>query len=200
MCCGQGSHCLGRVGVHAQVGRVAELESVDVGSVMKFRANTLLNPWVIFCIWLVLWAARLRLIPDYYQRTWELGYYPPEADTIVIPIAGNVVLTILLAPVFALALWLMLRRSSFERRIWLAWHRRRWVVSLAWTLLFSSLAILTLPTLAEDIRIGLPINAVADVGWFFLWLAVRAVVVSRIPEGGLTPNEASQAIPAMPGS
>ena len=158
---------------------------------MKFRTNALLNPWAIFFLWLVLWAGRLRLIPDYYQRTWERGYYRPDADSIAIPIAAEAAMTVLLAPVFAGALWLLLRRSSLERRIWFAWNRERWVISLAWTLLFSALALLILPTLAEDIRIGLPFNAVADVGWFFLWLAVRAVVVSRISDRGpRTPDKA----------
>ena len=75
--------------VHAQF-------CVGVTGNMKFRANILLNPWVILCGWLVLWAGRLRLIPDYYQRTFELDYYPPEADAIAIPIASNGIMTILL--------------------------------------------------------------------------------------------------------
>lgn len=130
----------------------------------------------------MLWAGRLRLIPDYYQRTFELGYYPPEADTIAIPIAGNGIMTIILAPFFAVVLWLLLRRSPVDRRTWPAWNRKRWIVSLAWTVLFVGCALSVLSGLVEDIRIGLLLNALADVGWFFLWLAVRAVVVSRISD------------------
>jgi hypothetical protein len=145
------------------------------------RANTLLNPWLVFCAWLLLWGGRLWLIPTYYQKTWELGYYPPEADTIAIPIASNGVMTVVLAPFLALALWLLLRRPPVERRTWLAWNRQRWVISLALTVLFGFFALVTLPNLREDIHIHLPLNALADVGWFFLWFALRAVAVSRIP-------------------
>lgn len=164
---------------------------------MKFRTNMLLNPWAIFSMWLVLWVGRLRLIPDYYQRTFELGYYPPEADTIAIPIASNGIVTIVLAPVFAGVLWLLLRRSSADRRTWLAWNRKRWIISLVWTVLFVACAVSVLSGLAEDIRIGLVFNALADIGWFFLWLAVRALVVSRISDrDSQTPNKALQATAA----
>lgn len=166
---------------------------------MKFRANILLNPWLVFCVWLVLWAARLRLIPDYYQRTFELGYYPPEADTIAIPIAGNGIMTILLAPVLAVVFWLLLRRSPVERRTWLAWNRKRWIISLAWTVVFVACALSVISGLAEDIRIRLPFNALADIGWLFLWLAVRAVVVSRICDrDSQTPNKALQPTATAP--
>jgi hypothetical protein len=152
-----------------------------VANVMKFCAKTLLNPWLIFSAWGVLWVGRLWLIPAYYQRTWELGYYPPEADSIAIPIAGNGIMTIVIAPFFAVLLWALLRRSPSDRRTWLAWDHKRWVISLVWTVVFAAFALFTLPGLREDIRAQLPINALADVVWFFLWLAVRAVVVSRIP-------------------
>jgi hypothetical protein len=150
---------------------------------MKFRINKLLNPWVIFCVWGLLWVARLRLVADYYQRTYELGYYPPEADSIAIPIMGNAMMTIVLAPVFAGLLWFLLRRSPAERRTWLAWNRKRWGISLAWTVPFVAFALSVLFGLVEDIRIRLFFNVVADVCWFFFWFAVRAVVVSRIPDG-----------------
>jgi hypothetical protein len=168
---------------------------------MRFNINALLNPWLIFCAWLFLWAARLRLIADYYQRTFELGYYPAEADTIAIPIASNGVMTILLAPVFALVLWLLIRRSIAERRRWFAWNRKRWILSLTWTLLFSAFALLILPGLAEDIRIRLPLNAIADVGWFLFWLAIRALVVSRIsseekPQSPAQPFESTITVPS----
>lgn len=148
---------------------------------MKLHPNKLLNPWVVFAFWAVLWFGRLRLIPAYYQRTFDLGYYPPEGDTIAIPIAANGIMTIVIAPVFAIVLWLLLRRSPAERRTWFAWNRQRWVLSLIWTALFVAFALMALAGLKEDIHIKLYLNSLADVGWFFFWLAVRAVVVSRIP-------------------
>jgi hypothetical protein len=166
---------------------------------MKFRANIILNPLMIFALWLLLWAGRLWLIAAYYQRTWERGYYPPKADTIAIPIAGNGVMTIMLAPVFAGALWLLLRRSPVERRTWLAWSRKHWVVSLVWTVPFCLFSLSVLPGFAEDVRIKLPLNAAADVGWFFFWLAVRAVVVSRIPLDGAETGIPDNPLPPTPG-
>ena len=167
---------------------------------MKLRTNTLLNPWLIFCAWLVLWAGRLWLIPAYYQRTFDLGYYPEEADSIAIPIAGSFISTIILAPIFALALWLLLRRSPVERRTWFAWERKRWIISLAWSVLFGVFAGMSLWNLREDIHVRLPFNALADVAWFFMWFAVRALVISRIPSqhfSGSRPQNPFQA-PAAP--
>ena len=166
---------------------------------MKFRETILLNPWVLFCAWLLLWTSRFWLIPAYYQRTLELGYYPPESDTIVIPIAGNAIMTILLAPVFAGALWLLLRGSHQELRTWLTWNPKRWIPSLAWTLVFGALALSVIPRFVENVRIRLYLNALADIGWLVLWLGVRAVVVSRITSAGpgsQSPNPTLQATAA----
>jgi hypothetical protein len=168
---------------------------------MKLRANALLNPWVIFCAWAVLWAGRLWLIPVYYQKTSELGYYPPEADSIAIPVVSHAFMTVIVAPFFAAALWLLLRRSSVDRRIWCAWNRQRWVLSLMWSVLFVLFALTTLLILRDDVRARLPLNALADVCWFLLWLAVRAVVVSRIPpprSQGPAPNNLLQAAATPP--
>src|SRR6476646_8127516 len=108
-----------------------------VACAMKIRADALLKPWLIFCGGLTLWAARLWLIPFYYQKTLELGYYPPEADSIAIPVVYHAFMTIVLAPVLTLCLWLLLRRSSADRRTWFAWNRSRWVLSVLWTALFG---------------------------------------------------------------
>jgi hypothetical protein len=160
-------------------------------------ANRLLNPWLIFCVWLLLWVGRLWLIPRYFERTLELGYYPPEADSITIPIMANGMLTVVLGPVYAIVLWLLLRRSPIERRSWLGWNHNRPIISLAWTILFGALAALIVQQLVEDIRIGLYWNALADVGWLALWLAVRAMVVSRIRDRN-PQNDYVGAVPSAP--
>jgi hypothetical protein len=147
---------------------------------MKYRANALLNPRVIFCAGVVLWAGRFWTFPAYMQRTFELGYYPPEGDTIELPMAGNAIFNLIIAPVFAMALWLLLRKSKPERRSWFSWHRERWALSSMWTVIFGVIALAALLPLGEDIRINLPFNALLDVAWFFFWLAMRGVVVSRI--------------------
>ena len=99
--------------------------------------NFLLNPWLIFLVWPALWCARLRLVPLYFERTLALGYYPPEADSIAIPIVGNIIATYVGAPLFAIVLWFFLRRSTSQRRRWFAWCGERWGWSLLWTILFG---------------------------------------------------------------
>lgn len=166
---------------------------------MKFHPNKLLNPWVIFGLWVVLWLGRLWLVPAYFQRKLDLNYYPPEGDTIAIPIAGNEVMTIFVAPVFAIGLWLLLRRSESSHRSWLAWNRQRWVLSLIFSIPFVFFALLALTGLREDLQLKLYLNSLADIGWFFFWLALRAVAVSRIPsDSGVSRTKSSLLQSARP--
>lgn len=89
-------------------------------------------------------------------------------------------MTILAAPVFGLVIWLLLRDSPVERRDWLGWDREHLITSSLWTALFAVFAVITLLTLREDVKIRLPLNALADVGWLYVWFAMRAVVISRV--------------------
>lgn len=139
----------------------------------------LLGHGFLFSLWVVLWIARLFSVPLYYIRTQALGYYPVHADSIGIPIAGNVIITLLIGPFIAWFLWVLLRGSPGDRS-WFAWCRPRPVASLAWTLLFAALALHCLASLRDAIAIDLPLNAVADACWAFLWLAMRSVMVSRL--------------------
>lgn len=133
----------------------------------------------IFILACSLWAARMPLVQAYYERTLRLGYYPPEADSIGIPIASEAILTALLAPVLALCLWLVLRRSP-PRYTWLAWSSGHRVWSGFWTLLFGLFICQTGLFLLENLRIGLPLNALANAGWAMIWLELRAAVVSQL--------------------
>jgi hypothetical protein len=75
-----------------------------------------------------LWCSRVFTCPEYFERTYELGWYQSAGDSIDIPIAGNFVATVFATPLIALALWLTLRR--FPSRVGLlAWSEERIVVT-----------------------------------------------------------------------
>ena len=121
----------------------------------------------------------MPLVNAYYERTFDLGYYLPDADSIGIPIASNAVMTVLLFPVVLAVLWAIL--TNFPARYgWLAWHKRQWFWSAFWTLMCGYLIYQTLDILRENWKIGLPLNALSNLGCIMLWLELRAILVSKL--------------------
>jgi hypothetical protein len=139
-----------------------------------------LHPRFLFWLWVLLWFGRLYLVPIYYVRTQALGYYPPHADSIAIPVVGNIMFTIITAPFIAWGFRSFFRASPAQYRSWFNWCSARPVASLAWTLLFCACALFSLQSFRESIAIDLPLHAVADLCWTFFWLATRSIVVSRL--------------------
>ncbi len=150
--------------------------------------------WLIGALFMTLWACRWFLVPRYFERTAQLGYYPPEADAIILPIVGNCFSTILLSPIWLIFLWLTLRQSPQTPR-WFAWNRSRWGWSLFWTSITIVFIYASLESMVENIRISLPVNAIADALWACAWFLLRGVVVSRLKAADWAPNKGVQGTP-----
>lgn len=137
------------------------------------------TPWLLGAFVTGLWLSRLLTTPEYFERTWRLGYYPPDSDSIAIPIAGNAVLTVLGLPVILGVLWLLLRR--FPPRVGLlAWSRAHPLASALWTGPVLLLGAYEIEHLVECVRLRLPLGTAATIGWLFAWVGLRAVAVSRL--------------------
>jgi len=146
-----------------------------------------LRPVFVFTGACALWVARMPLVEAYYQRTYDLHYYPINGDSREIPLFFETIFTFAAAPFLITFLWLVLRRVP-QRCSWLAWNRERWLWSAFWTALFGVFFYGNMVFLLENVKIRLPLNAAANVGWALVWLELRAVVVSK-----LTPRKSPSA-------
>lgn len=137
------------------------------------------RPALVFLLACGLWGFRMPLVQAYYDRTLHLNYYSPDADSTGIPIAGEAISTVMLFPVIVVCLLLVL--WDFPARCsWFAWNKKQWIWSAFWTLLFGLFIYQTADYLMENLHIGLQRNAAVNVVWIFIWLELRAVVVSKL--------------------
>lgn len=135
------------------------------------------SPWPLAVLVVTLWWGHLALGRAYYQRAYEAGYFPPEADSITIPIMGGAVGTVVLFPVVALGLWLVLRRYPRHCRL-TAWDSHRPIRSLLWTLLAARLVWGEITTAVDCIQLRLPLHVASSMAWLLCWLWLRSVVAS----------------------
>jgi len=134
--------------------------------------------WGVGTFVLGLWWSRLFTVPEYFERTYELGWYPPEGDAIAIPIAGNAIVTLFVSPILILILWLILRRFPTRVRV-LAWSNEHIGSSLLWTALCALLCYFEIGKLIEAARLAMPITGVTALLWLAVWILLRAILVSR---------------------
>jgi hypothetical protein len=150
-----------------------------IASVLRrvFRKRALLA-WIVGTIVLGVWWTRFFTVPEYFQRTYELGWYPPDGDSIGIPIAANGIATLLATPFLALALWLILRRFPTHVRL-LAWSDDRIGSSLLWTATCALLCYCEVTNLIEAVHLRLPLTFIATLMWITIWIFLRAILVSK---------------------
>lgn len=156
------------------------------------------RPYFAFFLWLGLWVLQWWLIPLHYIRTQELGYYPPEADSIGIPVLGAWMMILFGGLFLAVGFWVCIRRARPEFLQWKIWSPATPARSMLWTAVFGFLTISTVFSIQEHIEIGLPLNAWADVGWLYVHPSLRAIIVAGLrsdysslqPEiGGITSGD-----------
>jgi hypothetical protein len=134
--------------------------------------------WATGTFVLGLWWTRVFTVPEYFERTFELGSYPPDGDSIGIPIAGNFVATVFATPFVAVALWLALRRFPTRVR-WLAWSDEQIGSTLLWTAAATLLCYLETTNLIDAVQLRLPLTFITTLMWIATWIFLRAVLVSR---------------------
>ena len=137
------------------------------------------HPALVFVGACALWLTRMPLVTAYYERTYQLGYYASDADSIGIPIASNAITTVMLFPVILIVLWAIL--SHFPQRYcFVAWNKQRQIWSAFWTALCAGLIYQTLDFASENWQLKLPLNVLSDCACLCLWLELRAILVSKL--------------------
>ncbi len=111
---------------------------------------------------------------------WNLmmGAYPPEADSITIPIYHGVIAWMLVAPIGFCCLWWAIWKCPGGFPIF-GWNRRRPIWSTLWTTVFFFLVFVCLVEIPYHLRwVNLPslINAVA---WAIVFIYLRAAVTFK---------------------
>lgn len=138
---------------------------------MKVRLHILFG----FCVSVVL--LQPWLTARYYRFMWHRNVYPPDGDSIAIPIVSNFLAWLIWAPLLIYALWRAFRQIAAPPHA-LAWDRTRPAKSGVVTLVCLAAAGLA----AEDIPQAVAWKNWAEVAysiaWCVAWLVVRAAALS----------------------
>ena len=152
------------------------------------------TPFVFF-IWTlstILWVAHPFIMMKYFEVTQRLGWYPPEADSIGIPIIGGFFLAIAGYPL----LFVLCRKAT--RNIahsfsFFSWDMSRGWRSLTISLIFLALAGLSVQSVIHSHRLLGEIRAseflemqdaaiyrvVFSLGWVVFWLVMRGCFMTQ---------------------
>ena len=114
----------------------------------------------------------------FYWIQRERGAYPPNADTIAIPIYYFTQALLWLAPVYALLTWAALRKYVGGRSWW-EFDTDRWLVSAFWTLLYGGLAAQNVYEAGHSALMRMPVSVLCALLWAYLFLCVRASLAGR---------------------
>jgi hypothetical protein len=165
-------------------GRVEGRAGVGVPGVVggrggdQMRAPRLMKAWGVGLFVLGLWCSRAFTVPEYFERTYELGWYSSGGDAIAIPIAGNFLVTLFCAPFVALLLLLALRKFPTRVRL-LVWSDDYLGSSLLWTSLCIPLCYFEVSSYIGALRLQLPVASVVAPLWLGAWLLLRAILICR---------------------
>jgi hypothetical protein len=110
----------------------------------------------------------------YYMRMLELGKYPPNADTIAIPMAESFMLATYLAPGFLALLFAVLWKYKPGVPLFI-WNRERRTATWIWTIIAAFFIWSSLGVAFDDLKIGLYLNVLYTGLVVYFWLVVRAV-------------------------
>lgn len=133
---------------------------------------------------MALWFARLSASEEFYTLTAELDWYPPEADSIGIPIFADAMLTYFGSPVVLLAVVLVLIPFPKNFRLFTSpEHGRRW--NLLFTIGATWLIYEEVRQLLIFLEIGAAYSAKLQVGWIAVWVLLRDVLVVRSSRWGV---------------
>jgi len=148
--------------------------------------------WLIWLLGLLLWIIHPFIMISYYEVTQLLGWYPPEADSIGIPIIGGFIVGLVGLPLFIILCLSATRRISKPLNI-LEWDNNRAWRSIIVTLIFGFFAISCLESiyysfkLLDEIKTSpfidhkLPtmIRMVLSVGWAIFWILIRSSFLTQ---------------------
>jgi len=145
---------------------------------VRFLTSTPRRAWPLAVAGVLLYASAPLFAIAYYGEMLRKDAYPPDADSIAIPISEDIRAAFLFAPIFVGLLVLSLRNypGSVSLR---AWNRARPLWSWICTVVFAVLIAATATALIDAWRWRLPLEVLNVALWVWLLLALRAVMVAR---------------------
>jgi hypothetical protein len=145
----------------------------------------------VAAVLILLFAAPLVEAAWYFSAA-KRGVFPPEADSISIPIFQFTAGLVLVSPFFLLVLWASTRRYPGQEPL-LTWAPRAPVQSWAWSLFFGAAAALMVMDVLICVRGLDPIGAVHRTSCAYMALVLRASAVGRLRASGLLRNSLARA-------
>jgi len=141
-------------------------------------ASLMLRRPVVSLLVAAWWLASPIVEAVFYSTEQSRGAYPPQADSIVIPIFKFAIVWVLLTPFVAGLIWLALRLAP-ARFPWLAFDpgRRLWCVF--WTLALGTFAFSELWFCVASIGRNHPEDVAGSLLGIFAALALRAAICAR---------------------
>lgn len=147
---------------------------------------------LVWCLSTVLWVAHPFIMMKYWSVTQRLGWYPPEADSILIPIMGDFLLAIVGYPVMFILCRKATRRVRAPFNLF-RWDKSRPVRSAMISLVFLLLAASSTVSVFHSLRLLAEIRAsrfshmqdaavyriVFSMGWVVLWMVLRSCFMTR---------------------
>ena len=133
--------------------------------------------------WLV-WLAILLFVTapfvkaSYYSIELHRGSFPPDGDSLGIPIGAFTIGLLITAPFTVGFLWFCLHRYPGSVSL-VAWNRARPYWSLGWSALFGAIVLDELRTLRLRHAAVHPLDAAQAVAAIYFFLALRALVIVR---------------------
>ncbi len=129
----------------------------------------------LFCLAAVI--VQPAFTAQYFEWNLDHGAYPPHADSIAIPLAGNIILWIFWAPILSIVFWIAFWRLASVPRL-LAWNsNKKWKSSLISLLCLGCVALMA-EAAWEDIAWRNWIGLAYTLWWIGIWLLVRAALLT----------------------
>jgi len=141
---------------------------------------------------LFLWIVHPFIMSKYYMATQRLNWYPPEADSIGIPIIGGFITSLVILPLFIFICYRATSRIPTSLKM-LEWNKKRVWKSTIITTIFGILIFFSLSSiyysydLLEEIKNAsltqyefVPIiRMILSLGWILLWMLLRSCFLSQ---------------------
>ena len=132
--------------------------------------------WVAALLWLTLPVENTFTLIIEQAR----GVFPPDGDTIAIPLFQGGLLLLVLSPIYAFFLWLAARDYQGGRRLF-SFDAAKPVQSALWSLLLGGAATLAAASATQSLWLIEPLDAAEALAWAYLLLCLRSSLAGTRP-------------------
>ena len=145
--------------------------------------TTLKSKWYFALLAAVLYVTAPLVDASYYVIQQGRGAYPPDADTIAIPIFQFAIALLIVSPVYAVAVWLAIRSYQGGRSL-LAFDTTRPVRSVLWSVVLAGAVFCAI---YEAVFTATKLSLV-ETGASLLWTYLLLCLRSSLAGGGSRPE------------